>query len=529
MFELGGMRVASLNHVCMWTEHGWIRVTAEEAAKIHPGGTVAAHSGLFMCELCGQYVTLTNGEKRVRYFKHSKDEAEKNCPERTSRSSYVPEYNPREHQLPIRLVLSKNSFSLKLGLLYVPETILNNQSKKKVEIVSESGNRINYKYFERLNKDKITYLSIGNEPSSKYTIISSDELETFWPKTVKGIDDEGSVFEKKTGKILPGDADVRIGKEYLLLTNYGYFRDKSTEGLRITKICERRIGLKTWNVYEIEATKLSEHAAKFFLNFHYRLTDIPVKITPIWPLHTETPYVIKHSKNDMIMYVSGNRNVIPKTFPAGNIQTRDCPQTGQVIKIACTERQQLISVGNVNVIQYMYLWREPLISQTEEVTVDVKDLSDTDFTGGLQNTLPKRSLLRICAPFDGSIVIRDIEDFILKKIPLSAKKDTSVSDIKFGTKIQVLQGLDVIWQVTFTKRKKNDTDEDERLLAKLSAYGGEQIPVKHSLSGAVVKLQNYPKTKQWLIKTIKSGDISIKAMKYLSKYIAEFVDIKKEK
>lgn len=512
----------------MWTEHGWIRVTAEEAAKIHPGGTVAAHSGLFMCELCGQFVTLTNGEKRVRYFKHSKDEAEKNCPERTSRSSYVPEFNPKQYQLPIRLVLSENTFSLELGLLYVPETILNNQSITKLKIVSESGKSSTCS-FERLDKDKITYLSIGNEPSSKYTIESSEELAEFWPKTVKGIDADGSVFEKKTGKMLPVDADVRIGKKYLLLTRRVFLRNKSTEELRIKKICESRIGLKNWYVYEIEATKLSEHAAKFFLEFHCRLTDIPVKITPIWPLHTETPYVIKHSKNDMIMYVSGNRNVTPQTFPASNVQTKSCPQKGQVIKIACTERQQLISVGNVNVIQYMYLWRESLISQIEEISVDVKDASNSDYSGGLQNTLPKRSLLRICAPFDGSIVIRDLDDYILTKIPLSAKKDTSVSDIKFGTKIQVQQGLDVIWQVTFTKRKKNDTDEDERLLAKLSAYGGEQIPVKHSLSGAVVKLQNYPKTKQWLIKTIKSGDISIKAMKYLSKYIAEFVDIKKEK
>ena len=58
--------MASLNHVCMWSEHGWVRVTAEEAAAIHTGGTVSAHSGLFMCELCGQYVTLTDGYTRAQ-------------------------------------------------------------------------------------------------------------------------------------------------------------------------------------------------------------------------------------------------------------------------------------------------------------------------------------------------------------------------------------------------------------------------------------------------------------------------------
>lgn len=69
--------MASLNHVCMWEGHGWKRITAEEAAKRYPYGTIHADSGLFMCELCGQYVSLTNGSIRVRYFKHSRAEDER--------------------------------------------------------------------------------------------------------------------------------------------------------------------------------------------------------------------------------------------------------------------------------------------------------------------------------------------------------------------------------------------------------------------------------------------------------------------
>lgn len=54
--------MASLTHVCMWSDNGWKRITAEQAARLHLGGTVSAHSGLFMCELCGQYVILTDGD-----------------------------------------------------------------------------------------------------------------------------------------------------------------------------------------------------------------------------------------------------------------------------------------------------------------------------------------------------------------------------------------------------------------------------------------------------------------------------------
>lgn len=63
--------MASLTHVCMWSDNGWKRITAEQAAKLHPGGTVSAHSGLFMCELCGQYVSLTDGTIQTRHFRHS--------------------------------------------------------------------------------------------------------------------------------------------------------------------------------------------------------------------------------------------------------------------------------------------------------------------------------------------------------------------------------------------------------------------------------------------------------------------------
>ena len=70
--------MASLTHVCMWSEHDWIPITAEEASKTHSGGTVSASGGLFMCDLCNQYVTLTDEGKRVRHFRHSSRESDKN-------------------------------------------------------------------------------------------------------------------------------------------------------------------------------------------------------------------------------------------------------------------------------------------------------------------------------------------------------------------------------------------------------------------------------------------------------------------
>ena len=72
-----------LTRVCMWSKHGWYPITIEEAKRLHPGGTVSAKSGLFMCGWCGQYVTLTDGYVKDRYFMHSKTELSKDCPDRS--------------------------------------------------------------------------------------------------------------------------------------------------------------------------------------------------------------------------------------------------------------------------------------------------------------------------------------------------------------------------------------------------------------------------------------------------------------
>lgn len=113
--------MASLTHVCMWSENGWKQITAEQAAKLFPLSTVSAHSGLFMCELCGQYVGLTKEGELTRHFYHSSYEKSKDCPERTSKIVYSISYNAQEHDLPIRITgVSSTSFRFEIGLIRAP-------------------------------------------------------------------------------------------------------------------------------------------------------------------------------------------------------------------------------------------------------------------------------------------------------------------------------------------------------------------------------------------------------------------------
>lgn len=257
--------MASLTHVCMWSDKGWKRITAEQAAKMHPGGTVSAYSGLFMCELCGQYVTLTDGYKNARHFRHSSHEKSKDCPERTFGANYAISYDSQDHDLPIRIVdVSSTSFRFELGLIRAPISTLGKSFR--VEIRPKGEADVCYMYTkERLNCDGITYLPIGETPYERYALgvlNGNERLREFWPTEIKGIDPDGTLFEKGSGRRLIYDADVEIGKEYYLIIR-GFIYREPRNGICIQEILRKRFGRQTWSLYVVSASAFNEDAARF--------------------------------------------------------------------------------------------------------------------------------------------------------------------------------------------------------------------------------------------------------------------------
>lgn len=135
---------------------------------------------------------------------------------------------------------------------------------------------------------------------------------------------------------------------------------KAYNGITIREILQKRTGWETWSLYEIYAAEFNEAAARFYLDFHCRLTEHPVSLHPVWPLFIEGNYVIKHNQNNMYMLVEGNVSAV-KTFPSVALRqlSHNSSQT-RLYEVSCAGRQQLISAGRTRALQYTYLWREPL-------------------------------------------------------------------------------------------------------------------------------------------------------------------------
>ncbi len=500
--------MASLTHVCMWSDNGWKRITAEQAARLHPGGTVSAHSGLFMCELCGQYVILTDGDIRIRYFKHSAYEKNKDCPERTFGAGYSVSYSSQEHDLPIRITsVSSSSFRFEIGLIRAPISSLSKDFI--IEIKPKGASDVCYVFNkERLNYDSITYLPIGERPFEKYTLSfqnGNDKLHEFWPKEIKGIDPEGTLFEKASGKKLSYDADVEIGREYYLLER-SYIHRKSYSSMRIQEIMRKRIEWETWALYVVSASAFNEDAARFYLDFHCRLTDHPVSLQPVWPLFIEGNYIVKHNQNGMYMLVEGNVAAV-KTFPSVAVrQLNFNTSQPKLYEVFCSGRQQLISAGRTQALQYTYLWKEPIDQVGLHPEVLVTDLLGVEVDPGETDTLPHNKTLRFKSTFDGELIISN-NNSVIDKRKISADKYVELDGLSYDLSVQVVIGLDVIWKINFKKQQPVAAKDEIEILKRITNVSGATIPAPHSLQNMLVGMTHYPQICQWIRKCIKNGTI----------------------
>lgn len=508
--------MASLTHVCMWSKDGWKKISAKEAAILHPGGTVSSHSGLFMCELCGQYVLLTDEGYQVRHFRHSSYEKSKSCPERISGGGRY-EYNSNEHELPIRIVgITSNSFYFELGLIRVPENLLNENIK--IEIKSDEFNSKPFLYSkERINYNSISYVPIGDIPCTKYYINvlnCKNEIYDYWSREIKGIDSSGTIFETPSGRKLPVDSDIKIGKEYYYLSSWNYFMDMSDKDISVKKISSKQIsGFGNLYLYSITANSMNENAAKFFLNHHYRLTEKAISIQPIWPPYVEDSYVIKHNQDNVWLHIKGNASTL-KTFPSTSTIPLVSYSNSKLYMVNCQKRQQLISTGRINALKYIYFWKEPITTTNFEPEISVTDITGKAVISGETSNVPANGVLRIKSDYDGEIIIKQ-NDCIIEKRKIEADRIIEIDSMTVGKSVYLYAGLDCVWKLIINKLPKRRNDIDEVFVSKVINSKGIKIKPPHSLKNIALHYHSNSKLYKWILNCIKADKISGSAFRIL--------------
>lgn len=506
--------MASLTHVCMWQNNGWKNITAEEAARLHPGGGVSAHSGLFMCELCGQYVLLTDGNYQIRHFRHSSAEKSKDCPERTT-GAYVPmKYGISDHELPFRIRnVTKDNFEFEIGFIPVSDSLISRKNIITVEAIDYGRNKYIYSG-ERLNVGGVTYLSVGDKPSSGFRIHveeGKEEIYKFWPKYNSGIASGGTVFDEKTGRKMVTDADVIVGKKYYILSKK-WIGNYCSPHVHVNEISNRIISWETWRVYEVIANDYSEQSARFFLDYHCRLTESPIDIQPVWPVYVEDKYVVKHNKDNLYMHIKGNATntlVFPDAF-----KQRFNYNDELVLKIKCNSRQQIVSAGRTKALNYAYFLKDSLNHIGKGTLVDVTDTNGIPVLQEENNILPDNGKIYIRTQYDGFIEI-SINNKIIEKRKIKSNKTIVFDGITWGMAFSIYVGLDMIKIVRFVRSVRKDNLDENKLLKKLNSFSGRNIKISHTAGSLANRLIEYPLIRKWLLQRIREGYVDEKAYKYL--------------
>ena len=506
--------MAALNHVCVWSASGWKKVTVEEIIEQNPYGGISARSGLLMCELCGQYVTLTRGPKISPYFKHSKSEDDKSCKERTfGTGGRYRSYDTQVHDLPIRLKNTINSISLEIGLLSLPAEEKNRYSGNYIYIQPSGQSSLQFS-FERLQDDQITYFNVG-KPATEYRIrtkYGESEIRKIWPQSVKGIDPKSTLFDAQTSKKLPYDADVIVDHEYFLLISASASISYSTRSISVQQVSGHAID--GWRVYRVKAYDLSESSAKFFLQYHARLTTKPVNVLSLWPACINTPYLIQYNSKELFMYIQGD--AAPNFFPASlnNRIWPDLTDNITLVSISGNNRQQLLSVGRSNALKYTYIRKQAIDRITCCPEVTVRDLNSIVLTQEEYSVIPQGNAIEVETIFDGRAII-SVDDVCVQQVFLHGRDRTLISNLKHGMIIRFLIGNDCVRTLSFTLKKREGIAEkrDLSLLIRLQRARGRTVIPDHSLAVIMRYLDDMPASRRWLMAQLKNRSISENALK----------------
>ena len=405
---------------------------------------------------------------------------------------------------------------MELGLLAVPKEVLRKCFNRKITI-EPSGQRKYVYDMERLKGRGITYVEVGRYPAEKYSIYMDPALKEYLPSIVKGVPNEGAVFDGEKGKMLPQDADVRVGRKYYILKKAGMKNLQKQRNIEIVPVMD--IG-KKWQIYEVMATRYSEEAAKFFMNFHCQLTKNPVQLKVIWPLYKKEPYLIKHNKTDTVVFAEGN-HIKVQSYPESEFDKEEFHDKKELIvhvknsfRDQVSFRNQVIFAGRSSILKYMYLWKEALNDTSKSPQVTVKDIRGHVLVPGIYSRLPSKGRICITCPVDGFFVHRH-KNRILEKRSLPADELTVLDCIRYNDHISIFQGLDKVYEISFVRQKAETQNNEMMILQKLSGMRGQKIIIGPAFGTIVAKLSQYPGLQRWIIKQIRQGYIYEEALRYL--------------
>lgn len=508
-------REVALTHVSIQdADLGWRHITPEEASKLFPNEPVSAGDRVFMCELCGQYVTFVNSHIYQRFFKHSRGEENKNCEERIQRSRKYPPLQLGRYLLPLRIIWNTGgqSFSLALGVPHVHEF----DADARVVITGKEAQPHIFSLTERMNDNGLSWLNLGQDINSQYAVQTKGFRAAYWPDKIPGINPDGAVFDSIGGKMLyPGDEVVEGRSYYLLVDSTPPYCDH----ILCSELARKTIGGKIWRIYQIRANAFSPDTVRYFLLLHMHLVKKMVSLVLLWPPTVKVQETSFHNGNGLYVAHNGGKDLQLMLFPAG----QQPPQMRNgYFCVASNGFQQMAAVqyhnGQRHQSNHTMLWQGIVSKETRAPTVVLSDNKGAPLTSSVYTKLPAKSLLHILTEFDGKIIIEYGSKVL--DIQYIRADEPKTLEVTFGKTVRVFQGNDIACSISFERpHLEKSTPFTTTLLQLLQQPATKYVPVRHSMGNVIQRIPMNEKLKQKLYFCVRSGRMPAEAYRYLIDYL----------
>lgn len=375
----------SLENVYIWKDgEGYVPINIEEACDCFPE-KVTYKSQIFICKLCGQYVTLTGYEsgKRARYFRHAPVEygslkngnvdADKLCADRARMITqiYQKAQSLASHVMPMRLELNSSSFALLIGF-YCPQEFINNTNG----LISLQNNSVGYERTfstNRLIPGEVTYFNLGSLLLDKYDVCLqniSRDLAQFWPSCIEGFLEHGGVFYAESGRRIYRGAKVSVRHKFLFLFSSDYenwFLEKTKDNTADTKkLFPTHESLNQfsnawnkpkeskWCIYQLEMSAITKDTIDLFLTYGIDLVNKVADFHQVWPPYICTVDNTINSAKELYFYLNSKVEEV-KIYPQGDSLCVHQGNHGLFYLIKPNQKTQLLTLGAYGALGYTYL------------------------------------------------------------------------------------------------------------------------------------------------------------------------------
>lgn len=522
----------SLNHVSYWENGNWHHITAKEASKKSHNNTIRANEKELLCDLCNHFVTLSVGKTIDPYFKHSKGDIDKNCPERSKQALFT----LPTHFAGLKIVIDKKQkFHLELVLPHAANPGLSKY--QNLGIYHKHHKKIQKIAPVKINSNNFsTKVNLGSTVANKYTLYNdlpdhSDKIADF-----KTLQSKYLIFRSSDGMRVNLGGELNPNNEYIVLTTKNSF---TYPGIN-EKLLARSNG---WNVYRISFdTHFGSNKLSPFLQLNdlsndagidYRITQNVADVDLIWPEHFKNKDGINYLGDTLYLYKHGQAwlDYAPRSNKRSNLNQDRLLQLFEDSKLFTLKPDDnngmVVAYGrNVNDITNY----KQFIPCSQSAKQPGNNLS-------LQPYLKKKN--HYIKPLYNATLKQYVGKFEVSSQSLEANKPFRLPNLAAGSSLKVFYGADCVFsqtakvnkaQAKTSQSKPSTTDKssanndqsrlnDSKLLSLLKKQTGETATFTIVSNQLKKLLADCPTTYQWVCNQARQQSITIKAKNILNKII----------